>query len=452
MTRHPSLKRRAAAVLVGIYAVIIVGGFSIATTTSLSVEGQDHHAGPAIALARLLPDVRFIDGQLRLPRKSDFAAFASRNPALWVVANDGETTFTFGTPPTSLGPVINGIAGDFSGGRFHVPGEPRPLSDAILDRRGDYLFVVGGVDPDDVTAPDALYFFLGEGLFAGLAILAGLGLLATLAALPVITAAVRPAVEDAMRVGPSTPEHRIGEARTPSELLPLVRGFNDALDRLANDIMRRKRFMSDVAHELRTPLAILSLQIDALPDNSQKAEIERGVARMTNLVAQMLDIERLSQEAQSARLSTSLVQLARDAVSEMAPLASASGYDIAFVAPEADVAVCGDPLILKRALLNLIGNSIAHGGNVGEISVVVSGCGQIDVIDEGPGVPRDFHDSLFEPFRRERWDRDGCGLGLHLTREIMRSFGGDATFVPMPRGATFRLEFLRPAPTEDDAP
>ncbi|MFL5237692.1 MAG: sensor histidine kinase, partial [Rhizomicrobium sp.] len=68
--------------------------------------------------------------------------------------------------------------------------------------------------------------------------------------------------------------------------------------------------------------------------------------------------------------------------------------------------------------------------------------------DEGPGVPLSIRNTLFEPFCRGRWDRDGCGLGLHLTREIMRAHGGDVSLLPTASGAAFRLEFPNPFPID----
>jgi signal transduction histidine kinase len=65
----------------------------------------------------------------------------------------------------------------------------------------------------------------------------------------------------------------------------------------------------------------------------------------------------------------------------------------------------------------------------------------VEVSDQGPGVSEAGRERVFDPFHRERWDRDGCGLGLHLVREIMRAHGGAAEIVPSLEGARFRLSF-----------
>jgi signal transduction histidine kinase len=88
----------------------------------------------------------------------------------------------------------------------------------------------------------------------------------------------------------------------------------------------------------------------------------------------------------------------------------------------------------------LLGNAVAHGGGSGTIAVRVGAEGWIEVSDEGPGLPEGASERIFEPFHRERWDKDGCGLGLHLVREIMRAHEGEARLVGVGSGAVFRLE------------
>ena len=130
-----------------------------------------------------------------------------------------------------------------------------------------------------------------------------------------------------------------------------------------------------------------------------------------------------------------------------APLAVSNGYELSFSAAAPHLFVDGDPHAIGRAIANLLGNAVAHGGGAGLIQLQVGGDGSVDVIDQGAGVPAEAHERIFEPFRRERWDRDGCGLGLHLVREIMRAHGGTACVVRSAQGAAFRLSFPGAAPS-----
>jgi signal transduction histidine kinase len=205
---------------------------------------------------------------------------------------------------------------------------------------------------------------------------------------------------------------------------------------------RRRRFIADVAHELRTPLAVMTMHVDALGECEGKKNLQRTVFRLGQMVGQMLDAERLAMTSRQ-RERIDLVNLSKSAVADIAPLAVAGGYSIALVAEVESVFVDADSHAVTRALMNLLGNAIAHGGNAGCIEVRVLRDGCVDIADEGPGVSSDARERIFEPFRRERWDRDGCGLGLHLVKEIMLSHGGNVQLMSSAAGSVFRLDFSR---------
>jgi signal transduction histidine kinase len=302
------------------------------------------------------------------------------------------------------------------------------------------------VDPTTLASGDSLGASWGEGVLVILAGIAIVGFAAMLIALPILSRALRPLAVQAASILPEDPARRLEEDQAPRELLPLVRGFNAALDRLASELGRRKRFIADAAHELRTPLAVVALRVEALEDEKAKEELRRGIGRLVHLVSQMLDVERLSLSGRE-RSRLDLAAIARDVVADLAPTAINSGYDLSLEAPQAPVIATGDAHAVSRALTNLIGNAVAHGGNAGQISVVVGADRMIDVLDEGPGVPESLRPRLFEPFGRGDSNPEGCGLGLHLTREIMRAHGGDARLLPAERGAAFRLQF----PPADEA-
>lgn len=121
-------------------------------------------------------------------------------------------------------------------------------------------------------------------------------------------------------------------------------------------------------------------------------------------------------------------------------MAIKAGYEVSLDAPDTVMAF-GNEYAVAQALNNLISNAITHGGGSGHIRVSVEAAGAIEVADTGPGLDPSLLPQLFEPFSRGNASVEGCGLGLHLTREIMRAHGGEIRLIPSEQGATFRLIF-----------
>lgn len=251
---------------------------------------------------------------------------------------------------------------------------------------------------------------------------------------------IRPTTRAAALLDPADLGRRLPEDGVVSQLLPLVRAFNAVLDRVADAFERRKRFIADVAHELRTPLAVLNMHVEAMPDGGARPDLQRTVFRLSHMVGQMLDAERLTLAARR-RGPVDLAEIARSAVADVAPLAVPGGYEVALVAGAPAASVEGDSDAIYRAVADLLGNAIARGGGSGLIEVRVD-AGRIEIADQGEARER-----IFEPFHRERWDRDGCGLGLHLVRQVMEAHQGSARVVGNAPGAVFRLDFPIGAPT-----
>jgi signal transduction histidine kinase len=229
--------------------------------------------------------------------------------------------------------------------------------------------------------------------------------------------------------------------KVPSEILPLVKAVNDALGRLDRGYERHKRFLTDAAHELRTPVAILGTRIAALPPSPERARLLQDTARLSTLTDQLLDLQRLDRQS-STFGPVDLVDIARTVVVDLAPIAFAAGYEMDFEAETPSVMVSGDRTSIERAVMNLIQNAIEHGGNAGRISVGVSARALIEVADEGSGVPPEERERIFEPFHRLRPRSHGAGLGLNLVREIMQLHGGHIEVVgDVAKGACFRMAF-----------
>lgn len=273
--------------------------------------------------------------------------------------------------------------------------------------------------------------------------------LATMVATPLVVrralSGLDAAADQARRIDIERRGTRLPVENMPAEILPLVNAVNDALARLDEGYARHKRFAADAAHELRTPIAILSTRLESLPPGPDKVRLTEDAARLATLAEQLLDIQRLDQNRQPFD-KVDLVAIGQRVVADLAPLAIGAGYDISFEPAARRIETMGDQTALERALTNLVQNAIEHGGRHGKISVCISLPAIVDVMDEGPGIPEDQRARIFEPFYRTRPLNRGAGLGLNLVREIVHLHNGRVSvFDNQHGGAGFRI-ILPPVP------
>ncbi|GLQ12041.1 two-component sensor histidine kinase [Devosia yakushimensis] len=226
---------------------------------------------------------------------------------------------------------------------------------------------------------------------------------------------------------------RLSPDQVPSELQPLLRAVNAAFQRLDDGIDRQHRFMADAAHELRTPIAILQVNLEMLPETADKQRLLVNVARLSSMTDQLLDLQRMGlTSAPFQRLD--LVELAATVTADVAPLATAAGDEICFQTGADAVHVMGDRDALSRALANLIQNAIMHGGDKARIRVEVCPDGRLQVADSGPGIDQADREEIFEPFHRVVPRQHGAGLGLSIVTDIVRHHHGTLTLADAPEG------------------
>jgi signal transduction histidine kinase len=245
-------------------------------------------------------------------------------------------------------------------------------------------------------------------------------------------------VEMAPEIDPRRPGRRLPIKDAPSEVAPLIVAFNSILERLEEQFQARQRFLIDAAHELRTPIAIMQTRIEGMEEGTERRRLLDDVARLADTAEQLLAFER-NDQATDLQETVDVVDIARTVVADLAPIAIAAGYEISF---ESDVDVLkrqGSPTALPRAISNLVRNAIDHGGNSGTISVSVSADGRISVADQGPGIPVDHQELIFEPFYRVTPSSKGAGLGLALVRQIVASHGGQVAINSASSGTTFEI-------------
>ncbi|MBQ0933298.1 sensor histidine kinase [Ideonella sp. 4Y16] len=242
----------------------------------------------------------------------------------------------------------------------------------------------------------------------------------------------------------------------PPEVRSLARAINTLLAEVQHSVAAQKRFISDAAHQLRTPLAGLKSQTElALREATDPAlqarltRVHESAARSAHLVNQLLTLARAEPESASRqdRAVLDLARLARELTAEWVPRALAAGVDLGYDEPEPapppeDTQVEGIALLLREALHNLIDNAVRYAGAGRVVTVRVrQGGGQVcmEVEDDGPGLSEPDRERMFERFTRARHDGSGCGLGLAIVREIVERHAGQVRLLPAsPRGLLAR--------------
>ncbi|HTL76542.1 MAG TPA: ATP-binding protein [Casimicrobiaceae bacterium] len=221
----------------------------------------------------------------------------------------------------------------------------------------------------------------------------------------------------------------LSERGLPDELQPLAASLNGLLERLSDAIAAQRRFTADAAHELRTPLAALKLQLDLArraTDPQARAgaldDLEAGVARASHVVEQLMTLARVEPEAMAQmRTQCDLVALAKEAIVSRATLAADKGIDLG-LARESAAIVDGDPASLGILLSNLIDNALRHTPRGGRIDVSVeraADAAALVVADTGPGIAPEERERVFDRFYRgENAGEIGSGLGLSIVKRI----------------------------------
>jgi len=226
------------------------------------------------------------------------------------------------------------------------------------------------------------------------------------------------------------------KGKLPLEIQSFVYALNNLFQRLNNTFERERRFTSDAAHELRTPLAIIKTQADLLSSSDSLEEahglgrqLTRSTDRLSSLLSQLLMLARTEIEARQLELETvDLNEMLTDVVSSCV-INTADRHEIVFDGQVTARIRCYPPLAMQL-FSNLIGNAVKYSPAHTEIQIIVSRVGEasvcISIGDRGCGVPDSDLEHIFQRFYRTERSRDkvdGAGLGLSIVRAIVVQHG-----------------------------
>lgn len=229
---------------------------------------------------------------------------------------------------------------------------------------------------------------------------------------------------------PATDFSPIDLENAPIEVKPLINELNQLFTRLQEEFERNKRFASDAAHELRTPLAALKTQAQVAilsnTDAERQAVIKKlllGVDRCTHIVHQLLTLSRLGQQTTLDDIKqVNLASVTVEMIAQLAPLALEKNIDIELKQPKYPVMVYGNETMLSILIRNLVDNAIRYTPKNGSIVVEVMKNDQditLRVTDSGPGIPLELQARVFERFYRILGSQAaGSGLGLAIVQQI----------------------------------
>jgi two-component system, OmpR family, sensor kinase len=242
----------------------------------------------------------------------------------------------------------------------------------------------------------------------------------------------------------------------PEEVRPLVQELNELFARVRGTFEAQQHFVADAAHELRSPLTALKLQLQAAEraqDDGQRQsaiqELRAGIERSISLVEQLLALAGQEGPALAVQETVDLEQLAREAVSELLPRAHAKHLDLGLVSKDAlQVTSTREPL--RLILRNLLDNAIKYTPAGGRIDIALGRDADgvwLAVDDSGPGIPEAERERVFDRFYRlAGTDTPGSGLGLAIVKTVAERLGAKVSLGRSPTLAGLRVVVRFPAP------
>jgi two-component system, OmpR family, sensor kinase len=252
---------------------------------------------------------------------------------------------------------------------------------------------------------------------------------------------VRSVSHSAAEISPTSLHVRLDESRVPDEIAPLVRATNRLLDRLEAGFRQQGEFVANVAHELRTPLAVLRVRLDSIEDAAVRIALDRQIERLSHVVSQLRDLASLERFTGDQAEQFDLGALASETIADMAPSILGEGHMIELIGEDSGLVISGSRTLIGLALTNLINNAVKHTPPGTAITVRVGPDASLWVEDDGPGVTTLDEDLIVKRFwRADRARSDSAGLGLSIVQRIVDVHRGAFSISSRPGGgAIFKL-------------
>ncbi len=289
----------------------------------------------------------------------------------------------------------------------------------------------------------------------------------TLLAMVLVTAAAAVWIGIAQGLRPLNDLRAAIALRSPSELSPIRRAvpiemrpflgtMNALFARLQAELERRNAFIANAAHQIRNPVAAIRAQAEAALSarspqhrDARLHDLHDAASDLSRLSQQLLSLETADHVGAAGTGRVDLSGLVADMARKYAPAAVEQGVDVTFDAPDTPIEIHGNAVLLREAVENLLDNALRYGAeNGGELKLTLSREGQqitLTVDDDGPGIPPDASERVFERFQRlpqpGRQDKasSGCGLGLAIVRSIAAGHGGTVHLGRKARGCRIVL-------------
>ncbi len=322
-----------------------------------------------------------------------------------------------GRPPMRHGPMMPGF------GAFGPFGAFRELQVAVPLADGQWLSFA-------TTLPASGPAFSRQFMLS-VAIMAAIILAVSIWAVRRVTAPLASLSRAAERLGNDLNAPPLAESGTV-EMRQASHAFNTMQARLRGLIENRTRMLAAISHDLRTPLTLLRLRAENVPDAHERDKMLATIAEMDAMIAATLQFARDEATAEQRR-RTDVSALVASVVDDFAD----GGAPVSMATAPAIVAECR-PSALKRALTNLIENAVKYGG--GAHAAIRSTPDGIEIVvdDDGPGIPDDELSRVFQPFYRVEASRSretgGIGLGLAIALSVVEGQGGALTLANRPEG------------------